>query len=787
MIKKYEAEGLPSFYLANEYASLIIRIRNSKPELLHFGAHISAEDAVAMAPRIATGWGCSVLYREGEADSCLQTLPLCFSESGRGDYRESPLELSISDENDKLVPVSPDFRYDSFRIVPGREEMHSGLPQASGQSESLTLSFSSGSSLMTEDTKLDLIFSVFETAISCRCVFTNGYHNQVYINKIMSFMLDLKGSFEMTTLNGQWIAEAHAEKQPVGHARIVNESREGFSSNSHNPAFMLSRAGASEDEGEVYGFNMLYSGNHYSSVQLSPQGLTRVMQGISPAEFSMCLESGDSFETPETVLCFSDRGFNGMSSCMHHFINKSVVPEYWRGRERPVLYNSWEGCTFDFSEAKLLSLAKKAKRLGCELFVLDDGWFGARDSDNAGLGDYNVNRRKLPDGLSGLAEKIKKTGMRFGLWFEPEAVNPDSNLYRAHPDWAVHEDGLEDVYGRNELLLDLRRNDVRDYIVESVSGILDSADISYVKWDMNRDSTLRGAEAHEYILGLYDVLRRIFSSRPEILLEGCASGGNRFDAGMLCFAPQIWASDDTDPIERLSIQNGLSYFYPQSTMGAHVSAAPHSQTLRSTPLSTRANVAFFGVFGIELELNHLSNVDTGELKDAIDYYKAHRSLFQFGSFRRETAEKGAVSWSVSLDGEAVSGVFHSLLPAAPGYERLFCASLDKDAVFTVESRPQLLRVGRFGALLKYVLPFEPKPGGILIKTADAHYKMADGVQSISCSGAALKAGVSLLQRFAGSGYDPGMRTEGDFLSNVYFIRKEDAVLSLPEPEENHAD
>ena len=332
------------------------------------------------------------------------------------------------------------------------------------------------------------------------------------------------------------------------------------------------------------------------------------MQGVNPSNFRLELAPGESFETPEGVLCCSDRGFGGMSENMHRFVTDHIIPEYWRNRPRPVLYNSWEGCVFDFNQHRLLDLANRAKDLGCELFVLDDGWFGARSSDKAGVGDYNVNTKKLPQGLEGLSKRIRDKGMEFGLWFEPESVNPDSDLYRAHPDWALTDD-FQPVLGRNQLLLDLTKPEVRDYIVENVSRILDSARISYVKWEMNRHSTALGAKAHAFVLGLYDVLRRIFGPRPGILFESCSSGGNRFDLGMLCFSPQIWASADTDPIERLTIQNGYSYLYPQSAMGAHVSATPHAQTLRATPLSTRGNVAFFGCLGYELDLKHLQPVE----------------------------------------------------------------------------------------------------------------------------------------------------------------------------------
>jgi alpha-galactosidase len=458
---------------------------------------------------------------------------------------------------------------------------------------------------------------------------------------------------------------------------------------------------------------------------------------------------------------------------MHRFVNGCIVPEAWRFRERPVLYNSWEGCMFSFTEAKLLSLAKKARKIGCELFVLDDGWFGARNDDHAGLGDYTVNRRKLPGGLEGLSRRVHAEGMQFGLWFEPEAVNPDSDCYRDHPDWALTSMGNRDLYGRNELLLDLTRKVVRDYIVDSVSSILDRADVQYVKWDMNRCSPVSGNKAYDYVLGLYEVLGRIFGPRPEILLEGCASGGNRFDLGMLCFAPQIWASDDTDPIERLDIQTGLSYLYPQSTMGAHISAAPHSMTLRNTPMSTRANVAFFGAFGVEFDLDGMQSVDEAELKDTIAYYKKHRNTFQFGRFRRNPAEKEAVCWQVTGENETLCGLFHRLLPAGPEQEWLQVKGLEKEARYRVESRPQLLRVKQFGGLLKHILPVRIDPEGSILRLADHHYKMAEGQFSASASGAALASGIPVHKRFSGTGYDPALRVQGDFGSNLFTVTKEE--------------
>ena len=748
------------FHLGTGRWSYLFRVtKQGLLEQIHFGAPVSVEDAEALACRPGLGWGASILLDESDPASCPDALPLAWSGSGRGDYRESPAELEGESGS-----ISTEFHYVSHQIIPGTAPME-GLPQARGGEETLEVTLEQrGGGL-----RLRLYWTVFPTALTRRAVLENTGDSPVVIRKLMSTLVDLPGRYEMTTFDGGWIAEGRKHTVPVGEARVVNESGTGFSSHRHNPGFLLSQPGATEVWGQVYGFNLIYSGNHYAAAQRSLQGLIRVMQGISPAHFAKKLAPGQVFETPEAVLAWSPGGFGGLSGRMHEFVNRHVIPEAWQYRPRPVLYNDWEGCMFDFDEHKLLRLAKKAAKLGCELFVLDDGWFGARNSDTAGLGDYTVNRKKLPGGLDGLARKVKALGMDFGLWFEPEAVNPDSDLHRAHPDWALTDD-LPPLTGRHELLLDLTKPEVRDYVVEQVSAVLDSADISYVKWDMNRHSCALGAKAHDYILGLYEVLRRIFKPRPHILLESCASGGNRFDLGMMTFSPQVWTSDNTDPIERLTIQEGMSYLYPQSVMGAHVSAAPHAQTLRSTPLTTRGNVSFFGILGYELDLDHLLPVEETEIAAQIAYYKAHRDTFQFGVFRRLEAEYGT-AWQVSGTNEHLAGVFHRLLPAAPGYERLYPRGLKPQTRYRAVSRPQPLRVGQFGALLKHVAPVPIDPNGVILRTADRRYAMTDGQQDLTATGSALMAGWVLPPLFLGTGYDKDGRMQGDFGSNVFEIRE----------------
>ena len=741
------------FHIRTEAYSYLFQINAyGIAEHIHFGVPIKTEDAFALSCRPGLGWGSSVLLNGEDTASSLDALALEWSGSGRGDYRESPVELAGK---------ATDFRYTGFQIHPASVPMTSGLPQAHGEAETLEIT------LEQKDARLTLFYTAYPTALVRRTVLKNTGEASFTVNKLMSTSVDIPGRFVMASFHGSWIAEMHRTDTPVGPAKVVNESLTGASSNRHNPGFLLFEPEATENAGRVFGFNLVYSGNHYAAAQQSHQGLTRVMQGINPSNFAYELAPGEMFETPEAVLCHSDEGFNGLSERMHTFVLDHIVPPYWARRPRPVLYNSWEGCMFQFNQHRILDLADRAKDLGCELFVLDDGWFGARNNDKAGLGDYNVNQKKLPQGLEGLSKRIRAKGMDFGLWFEPESVNPDSDLYRAHPDWALTDD-FSPVLGRNQLLLDLTKPEVRDYIVENVSRILDDAKISYVKWDMNRHSIALGAKAHGYILGLYEVLGRIFGPRPGILFESCSSGGNRFDLGMLCFSPQIWLSDDTDPIERIDIQQGASYLYPQSAMGAHVSAAPHAQTLRTTPLSTRGNVAFFGCLGYELDLKHLLNVEIKEIKSQIAFYKAYREIFQFGTFRRTN-----LGWQVSDGKVTLAGVFHKLVKAAPGYESLRLFGLERDQDYRVVSLTQAIRVGQFGNLLKHVAPVNVDPNGTLLRMADRFLTLPGGAEEMTVSGGALMSGILLRPLFRGTGYDQNQRTQGDFGSDLYVIQRLD--------------
>lgn len=770
-----------SFLLSTERSAYMLMVNeHGHLEHLHYGAPVSLDDAEALRYKHTIQYGSQVLYEPKDESYCMDNVPLEWSGLGKGDFRITPIELLMPDGS-----YTTDFVYEGCEIKQGvcpAETLPGAYVDNAEDAETLIIYMHD----RLYELSLRLVYTVFPkvNVISRRAVLTNGESSPVLLRRLMSMLIDLPArSYKLVTFDGDWIKEAHRHDRVLQYGCFVNESTTGFSSSRHNPGVLLACEGTGEDYGEAYGFNLVYSGNHYTAVERSPRDMVRVVSGINPLCFNWTLAKGESFETPESVMTYSADGLNALSHNFHDFINRHIVRGEWRGAERPVLLNNWEAHFFKFTRRKLLRLARRAKKLGVELFVLDDGWFGARNDDKAGLGDYKVNRKKLPGGLEALSRSVCSMGMRFGLWFEPESVNIDSELYRAHPDWAVKLPERAPSFGRNQLLLDLTRGEVRDYIVENVTRILDSAQISYVKWDMNRHMsdvysavTPAGEFYHRYIMGLYDVLGRIFRPRPHILFESCSSGGNRFDLGMLCFSQQIWASDDTDPIERLDIQKGLSYLYPLSTMGAHVSQAPHQQTLRLTPLSTRFNVAAFGALGYELDLGELSRIEKQQVKEQIAFYKKHRKTLQFGTFYRSELpdDNKELFICAERDGsKALASLVQTRSYAAQSGDSLRLKGLDENSRYTVDTVPQRVQISRFGGLVKHLLPIALKPDGFVLRTANRLYALADGGQHIDATGAALAAGAGLNNQYIGTGYDPNLRIWGDFGSQLYIAERKE--------------
>lgn len=766
----------PVFHLRGGGISYLFRVtRYGHLEQLHFGAAVDLgeqplESVAALAVKQPAN-GSGVKYHPDDTGYCLDRLPLEYSGLGKGDYRLPAIETTMPDGS-----FVTDLRYAGHTVHDGTVACSDGLPTAVGADRPCqTLQVE----LVDGDLAATLYYTIFpdSNTVTRRAVLTNHSGVALRLRRAMSQLIDLPDrGFDLVTFDGAWIAEAHRHVRPLAPGIYVNSSITGFSSNRHNPGVLLARRGTGEGRGEVYGFNLVYSGNHYTAVELSQRDLVRVTSGINPIGFEWTLEPGGRFETPEAVLSWSDEGYNGLSANLHDFVGRHIVRGPWRDAERPVLVNNWEGTYFDFDHRRVVSMARRAAGLGAELFVLDDGWFGARQDDHAGLGDYTVNRGKLPKGLEGLAAEITGLGLKFGLWFEPEMVNRDSELYRAHPDWAIAVPGRTPSEERFQLVLDLTRPEVRDHIVENVSAILDRVPISYVKWDANRSFsdqwsavTPAGELGHRYVLGLYEVLRRIFGPRPDVLLESCASGGNRFDLGMLCFSPQIWASDCTDPIERLSIQGGLSYLYPPSTMGAHVTPSPSAQTLRDTPLSTRFNVAAFGLLGYELDPTDLTREERRRIRAQIAFYKEHRRLLQYGRFRRHDSERGnQVTWSLHEPGgePRLVGCFQVGSRAASPPDALPVRGLDPQRRYRVRALSQGTSLRSLGGLVSHALPVKLSGHGLPLTVLDWFRSLDDREQEYLGTGSVL-AGLQLDPHF--DGQDVTARLVGDWGSTLYLI------------------
>lgn len=742
---------------------------------LHYGARIALAGTEPLQTKAGAGYGGDVAVQPGQAaysNLCLEMAPV-----NRGDYRRAPLLATMPHGG-----TTSEYRYTSARVSAGYTAPAGGMPHAQGADETLCIAMAETSGLTVE-----LYYSVFYEAdvITKRMRITNRGAAPVILQRALSSQLDLpRSDFTLCTLHGAWARECHLHKRPVAPGCALFGSGTGVSGNRCNPFFFLMAQGAGETAGEVYGFNLVYSGSHEGCVEVDPYGRTRISHGIWSDGFAWDLPPGDAFITPEAVMTFSEEGAGGMSRNMHRFVNAHIVPAQWRQKPRPVLVNNWEGTYFRFDEAKLLRMAQVAANLGVELFVLDDGWFGKRNSDKAGLGDYEVNRKKLPRGLAGLARSINRFGMKFGLWFEPEMVNADSDLFRAHPDWIVQTPGYVPATGRNQYVLDLCRPEVRQYIIENVNRTLDGANIEYVKWDMNRNISdnfspalqNQGAFMHRYVLGLYEVFDAVCRSHPGVLFEGCSSGGNRFDLGILCYMPQVWTSDDTDAYERQKIQTGTSYGYPQSTMGCHVSAVPNHQTLRKTPLETRFETAAFGVLGYELDMRHLTHIQRGDVAKQIAFYKQHRRLLQFGTFYRlkNPFEENGCRWMVvdEAQEEGLLGDFMGLLVPNTAAGPLRMAGLREDVLYEVTVRGHKVAIETFGGLVNYLLPVTLNPDGALVRTANKLYRLPTEEEQYTAYGSLLcKAGIKRMQEFSGAGYSEEMRLVQDFASRLYHVGK----------------
>lgn len=687
-------ETSKTFHIYNDKISYIMKVLpNNHLGHLYFGKAIKDRDSfdhmLELYPRDMAAY-----YEASDGTRfSLEHVKQEYPSFGHGDQRLPAYDIKQS--NGSRIC---EFEYDHHTIIQGKPKLK-GLPATYVESdeEAMTLIITLKDHLL--NMYIDLSYSIYkDLAVLCRNTKFYLEGESVVLDRAMSMCLDLPhANFNLIELTGAWSRERHMHTRPLDHGITAIQSLRGHSSHQFNPFIALTSKECNEFSGEVYGFSFVYSGNFLAQVEVDPYNVSRVTMGIHPHMFSNVMHTGDSFQSPEVVMVYSEKGLNDMSHTYHTLYSTRLARGKYRDQVRPILINNWEGTYFDFNEEKILSMAKTASSLGIELFVLDDGWFGARNHDRAGLGDWYCNYDKLPHGIEGLSREIEKLGMKFGLWFEPESVNKDSDLYRTHPEWTLETPGRKSSPSRNQFLLDFSNPLVINYMKERMDDIIGKSKISYIKWDMNRsmsevysacsNANEQGMVYHKFILGVYELYDYLTTKYPDILFESCSSGGARFDPGMLYYAPQAWTSDDTDAIERLKIQYGSSLVYPISSLGAHVSASPNHQLHRHVSIETRANVAYFGTFGYELDINKMTAEEHEIIKQQVAFMKQYRHLFQFGTFYRILSpfENDDTVWmSVAKDlSEAIVGYYRPMSRINAPYMKVKLQGLDPNKLYDV--------------------------------------------------------------------------------------------------------
>ncbi len=661
---------------------------------LYYGRSIGQGDLSALYPPADHGFSPDYYPCRRERGVSPDVLPQEYTGCNVGDFR-----LSCVVVRNEAGAAGADFVYVSHRIQRGKYSLE-GLPSAheeNGDAETLCITLRD----LVTGLELDLLYGVFaDQDIITRAVrLRNNGTGTLQLEKVASMCLDLPfGQWDMIHFHGRHAMERQMQRTPLANAIQTVSSTRGASSHHHNPFVILCDRNATETSGLCYGMMLVYSGSHRTDIEVDQNGSTRVVSGIHDERFRWELKPDESFTAPEVLLCCAPDGLNALSQRYQHFVRHNICRSPFRFTRRPVLINNWEATYFQFTTDTICRIAEKAASLGVEMLVLDDGWFGKRNDDNSGLGDWYVNEDKLPGGLNPLIERVNALGMKFGIWVEPEMISEDSDLYRAHHDWALTLPGRDPAMGRDQLVLDMGRDEVVDYLTDVLSNLLRNHHIEYVKWDMNRNMSdvysralppeRQGEVAHRYMLGVYRLLDRLTTAFPDVLFEGCAGGGGRFDAGMLAYFPQIWCSDDTDAIERLTIQHGTSFGYPVSTMGAHVSACPNHQTGRTTPLWTRAVVAMSGTFGYELDLGKLTDEECEQVKEQIETFKKYYDVLQNGLYYRlsdPTSEPRYTAWQTVTEKESLVNLVLTHPEANSRPLHLCLRGLEENALYRVES------------------------------------------------------------------------------------------------------
>ncbi|WP_411552333.1 alpha-galactosidase [Paenibacillus lautus] len=682
-------EDLGIFHLQSDRSSYVIElVRGVYPAHAYWGRRIRDNRVLGLLERRGRASFSPTPFRE-DASFSLDSLPQEYPGYGSGDFRQPAYQVQLA--NGTTVTEA---EYVCHRIYSGKPKLE-GLPavytEQDDEADTLELELFDRVSGLT----IYLSYTVMKAfdAISRSVSFRNDSKENMTLLRAMSASVDMDHSrYDLLHLHGAWARERHVQRRRLSPGMQGIESRRGSSSHNHNPFLALLSEGAGEEFGEVYGFSLVYSGSFSAQVEVDQYDTTRVTMGLNPFDFTWLLEPGQSFQTPEAVMVFSAEGLGGMSRRYHKMYRTRLCRGQFRDATRPVLVNNWEATYFNFNADKIEQIASAGRDLGIELFVLDDGWFGKRNDDTTSLGDWVVDKNKLPDGLEDLVKRVRGLDMQFGLWFEPEMISPDSDLYRQHPDWCLHVEGRRRTEGRQQLILDFSRQEVGDAVADMVRGILRSAPITYVKWDMNRNMTEIGSAAlpperqretaHRYMLGLYRVMEQLTTEFPHILFESCSGGGGRYDPGMLYYMPQTWTSDNSDAVSRLKIQYGTSLVYPLSSMGAHVSAVPNHQVHRNTSLRTRGHAAMSGNFGYELDLTAFSEQEKEEVREQVKLYKEIRHLVQFGDFYRlrNPFEGNEAAWTIVSEdrSEAVLYYFRILSEANEPIRWLRTMGLDPE-------------------------------------------------------------------------------------------------------------
>ena len=794
MIRIIEEET-PLFVLDTDNTSYLFKVTDiGLLEHLYYGAKITANSSDGLVEQHEYAEGNTNSVDSDHKNFSLENFRLEISSYGKGDIREPMLEIVNPDGS-----RTSDFRYEGYELSKGKKEPED-FPGSYGSEDEVDV-LKIILKDKENDLELDMFYCVYPSCnvITRKNTLINKSSGNVLIERLLSAMMDFdSGNYTMHTFTGAWAREMHKNDTPVKAGKLTVSSFTGTSSSRANPFVMISEDYANEEYGKVYGFNLIYSGNHYECCEMSPYGKVRFAAGINPAGFSWTLEPGKEFETPEEIMTFSRAGFTGMSHNLHDFVNAHIVRGEWKERLRPVLLNSWESNYFDISEAKMVNLAKRAKKAGIELLVMDDGWFGERDDDTTSLGDWYPYKKKLPGGVKGLCSKINALGLDFGIWVEPEMVSEESGIYMTHPEWVIRIPEKHHSLGRNQMILDLTRTDVQDHIIKVMTMLFSSCNISYVKWDMNRTFTdifsqalpkeRQGEVIHRYYMGLYHVMNVLTKSFPKILFEGCAAGGNRFDLGILSYFPQIWASDDTDAAVRAEIQTSYSYGYPLSTISCHVSDSPNHQTLRYTKFMTRFNVASFGVMGYECNLSDMSKGKLEEMAEQIKLYKSCRQTMQYGRFYRIMSFADSLSanpsvispttgkhleWCVvSKDRkEAYSMILQLMVIPNSQNAVIHPRGLKEDALYSFEGREFKNSALSFGSLINTSSPVHIVSGGHAHHIIDRFYHMPGEKESHKMYGdAIMNAGVHLKSAFAAVGYDDNVRHFQDYASRLYKMK-----------------